>query len=869
MNHFLKQSLATNNNNSNGESSSGQNDVHTQDMGYNNSILTDVVDKQNIVKFADAQTLVAIEREADKDPTYDEVMVIDSSLSRFLERPRFLSYIPWTVGLGIASEILPWDLTGETTIINKLNGFQYFRAKLCIRILINGTPFHYGKLLVAYRNSFYKSDQPTLGSSQWAMQASTFPHVYLDASTNQSVELVVPFYFDQAYATISAAGQLPDMGHLHICSLEPLRVASATASSEISIQVFTRFIEPELIMPSAQAGRKSSKRRKPSGRKMDSGSIQRSEYQPNGVISNLASVASKIGTSLSDVPIIGGAMATAASIASGIGHFASVFGFSRPVNLTDTVIIKREPFGLLAATEGLDNSKKLTYDMKNELTIDPSTVGLGSTIDELSIAALVGREAFIKVVPWDTTNAVSIQLSEFHVSPSVAIAAAVTGGTSYTMVPVAHIASNFQYWTGTLIYRFQIAASAFHKGRLKFTYEPHGSPLSQDLNMAFSYIVDLDQTRDFEIEIPWGQQVPFLEVDPFTIGKIFINPEVPTAYDIDSYNGNLYCTVLTNLVSPDTVTASEISINCFMRAGEDFSFAQPHATNAGGIIRDISTLAPQADNDNQNAAVEGITITKLFDSETDVIDEKSLVFFGEKVVSMRSFLKRYVRNGTIAHRINHTSGTRFAFGDILGQMAPRVPGYTNTGYSKTIALERYNYAMMSPISWVAAAFSGSRGSIRHKLRVTPNGMDIKFASISRLDSLPDDRTSINVRIAGSSSLSTHTNSQMEEIDNTGQDYCSTGALMTAFDCSPSIEFELPFYSNLRFASVLQDKAGNATSSYVRSGWRLNYKAVLTATENGLQVNDFVAAGEDFTCFYYMAPPLVYIYTDLNPPSDPT
>ena len=143
---------------------------------------------------------------------------------------------------------------------------------------------------------------------------------------------------------------------------------------------------------------------------------QATDEYGTGPISRPAGIVAKAAGALSKVPGIGMyALATqmAASTVSGI---ASMFGYSRPITLADIQPYKPTYLGNMANTNVPDTSQKLTLDAKQELTVDPRVMGLGST-DEMTIKSIAQRESFLTQFGWAVSDSAETLLWNSEVSP--------------------------------------------------------------------------------------------------------------------------------------------------------------------------------------------------------------------------------------------------------------------------------------------------------------------------------------------------------------------------------------------------------------------------------------------------------------------
>ena len=133
-----------------------------------------------------------------------------------------------------------------------------------------------------------------------------------------------------------------------------------------------------------------------------------------------ATVLTGMATKLTDTPVIGKWARATAIGAGAVKNIASLFGFSNPAIIDKQCMMTQNQLGRMCQTSGEDPVVKLSLDPKNELCIDPGTVGLGSD-DEMSFMNIAQREGLIYSFPWTTTGDQSDgHLFGTRVSPSVA-----------------------------------------------------------------------------------------------------------------------------------------------------------------------------------------------------------------------------------------------------------------------------------------------------------------------------------------------------------------------------------------------------------------------------------------------------------------
>lgn len=639
------------------------------------------------------------------DPTVRQAMPPRADLGDFLSRPVLIKQVSWNVGSALIDQFYPWELWREQDAVQrKLNNFAFFRGKLVIKAVINGTPFHYGKIMMSYEPFHSRSGLYTFSVTNNTdghfitemIKKSQRMNVKLDPMSDTTGCLCLPFLWPDNQLAVAEAvsASWTEMGIVHLSSMVPLRVTSTTTDS-VTVSIFAWVEDVELSVPTSALV--------PQG--------EEDEYEEQmGVVSAPAAAVAKAAGWLESIPVIAPfAMATRIG-ATAVSRIASIFGYSKPALITSVGRMRRQPCGEFAHTSGADNVIKLTMDPKQEVTVDPRVVGLGDD-DEMLFKHLFERESYFTYFEWETSDNPNHELFWSEVYPKVGFIFDETNfGYVNTMSTVGFAAGPFQYWSGTLIYRFEIMASQYHKGRMAFFWDPFGytTVTNAEFNTNYAKILDLEESRNIEIAISYAQPQPYLgdtaqpkEINHYKLP--FVGGSLPSGANV---NGAFRITVLNELVAP--VTDATVRVNVYVRAGEDFevrapydhythniTYRRPHGPPALAgpspnlqpqgsrdeevpeiisvfmdfqrnawcveyklhgetFVNDIPLtvlesvkenfqLRPQAEDDikNQNVPDSAVKSTDLIDSPMPNYELKSAVFFGDPVISLRSILKRY------------------------------------------------------------------------------------------------------------------------------------------------------------------------------------------------------------------------------------
>jgi hypothetical protein len=601
----------------------------------------------------------------------------------------------------------------------------------------------------------------------------------------------------------------------------------------------------------------------------------------DGPVSRPMGILARAAGTLSSAPIIG-AYAKAAQIgATATSAMAQLFGYARPIDLTVPRKFIPNFFGNIANAMSEDSAIKLTLDPKQELTVDSRTMGLGGD-DEMTLKSIAMRESYYVQFPWTVASSPEDLLFTSKVTPIVWDEIVIDDNTEYHLPACAFAALPFNKWRGTMKFRFQIVASAYHKGRLKVVYEPF-APLSNEYNTNFTHIVDLAKQRDFSVDIGWGQPTPFCNTSPTVSVDLPYSTStpitVPSVLNRD-FNGYISVYVVNELTTPNSDINNDISINVYVAMCDDFEVVEPTPDNIALYSVFPEPLVPQSaqlemqsgDEMNQvdhpmkhpdgdmnededkpmDIPVQHTIAPKLSDS-----DKTLDVFFADPVTSFRQVLKRYNYHTTYVPVSNGPQYFSVRLMDF-----PYYRGYDPDGFYSTLTNESYTYARTTLLNYLTPAFGARRGGLRWKAMMNHTSAQLAQGTVSRI---PSGRYSgFNIQstplfYTGDTTIGERTQQYIDNVDSS-----LTGSHATFSRYNPNLEYELPFYDFARFhpakriTSFPQTKLmGAHTLSCIG-----NYGATDLA---GMAM--YCSTGEDFTLSFFLGAPVFYAYFD--PPAADT
>lgn len=837
---------------------------------------TPTTEKEQILSFKDQNASYTYAVDSAPDPTYGIADMGDDHLESFFSRPLNIASFEWAPTLSFYEEINPWSLYFENPrVINRINNFYMMRAKLHVKILINGNGFYFGKLLANYR-PLHLSDDLTLDRGLVPVDniaASQRPHVYIDPTDSTGGDLILPFVYPYNGLSIPLAAWR-EMGRLSIRELTPLKHSNG-ATTPITITVFAWAEDVSLSVPTNADSTALSNQC--TYELLDP---QADEYG-TGPISRPAAITANWMGKLRNAPVIGMYARATELAASAVSGIAQIFGYSRPAVLNDIVPYRPTYVGNMANTNMPDSTTKLSLDAKQEITIDPRTMGL-SGVDEMTIASIAGRESYLTSFTWTVDTAPRFAPGSFlwgsHVSP-VLWAEHINGTNREFHFPAcAFAALPFKHWRGTMNFRFQIVASSFHKGRLQISYDPFNRIGSQwELNTNYSRIVDIAEEKDFTVSIGWGSLHPYCEhLEPN--GTVLVQPpygpnttDVPSVNPVNQTNGFIGVKIINSLAVPDSLVDNDVTINVFVSMGDDFEVFNPSAQSlqpwtifpSEQLDTQSELLDCQSEMLDESVAEPSAPMNQQVDesmlASIDLTDGMSSICFGEKIVSFRQCMKRY--GYSTAYGLTDTGLLIYkrTCNDFFGYR-----GYDPQGIHSTAALQPYNYYKTDVLHYLTPAYTCRRGALRKKIQAVNIG---NFAlssiviedSIMRVTRTPQDDTftieqiPIDLSVSSSSGLTyTHT----ANLTNTW-----AGTHVTCTKGNPVLEVEFPYQQDKRF---LFGKQTDFSQDLGNQGYL--FEAIGRNDANTSTVwHEYTSIGEDYQlAFFTGAPVMYYALTDPLP-----
>lgn len=805
------------------------------------------------VHFSDLSYGDVTEFEAIKDSSFYDGEIPSAQISKFFERPILIKSYSWTSsGFSPSDNYFdPWTLfLNNTAIKYKLNNYSFASMRLHVKFVVNAAPFYYGARIASYQPLPTLSPHSNIveaGGSIGRIAASQRPNVWIMPQSNEAGEMILPFFYQKNWLPITSASEVAKMGRIYWTDVLALTSANGATTNGATVQVFAWASDVHLAGPTvalAMQGRDSP-----------------DEYGV-GPISRPASAIAVAAKYFTKIPWIAPYARATEIGASAVSKIASLFGWTNVPVIADAMPFKSLPFHSITSAHVSEPVAKLTLDPKGELTVDPVTVGLCAE-DELSIPYIVQKESYLTQATWATTSSPNTLLFQSYVTASMFQQSGASGGGTYTtdFTPMGHLSCMFNNWHGDIIFRFKVVCSKFHRGRLQITWDPVGdlytNGITATTNTSFTTIVDITDTTDISVRIPYLQAKPWLETC-----NVLTNFGAATPYQIGSFsalgatarsNGTITVRVLTNLSAP--IDVASVALLVFVKGAENLEFANPVDVNWNA-----STFAPQGKDESDEE-----TIVEF--GEDVLLPNRFKINYGEAVPSMRLLLRRASLVDVIPLNFLDVSNKQIMFATLGFHKYPPMPGFDTTngnssvkGWETTANTYKYMFTKMTPFNWMQACYVACRGGMRWHFNVDAQGKQpLHTMRVTRNNNDMSPYPATSAGWITTTQLTSASRSQLNYI-GTLLDAGISGQVLTNQLTQTSLSVELPQMNNNRFvtADPTFTYAGQAEDNTDRETY--NFTLMFKPQESTCAdyvVTRFAGIGTDFNFFFYLNAPRIY------------
>lgn len=770
----------------------------------------------------------------------DQVVIASGSeprrhtLEDILARPYVVATNTWSSAdlpnANLSTTVFPDALFQRPIVANKLNNFLLFRADVCVRIVVNTTPFMAGKLLCYFSPLGTVVGQRSVLNDHLPAKTA-FPHAILDAGVGNVVELRIPYV--NPYNHYRLTNDVNEMGTLYVDVFNALRSAAA---SSVTVTVFAWFENIDVGVPTAlplvvptlraQAGEAVVKTRQ-------------------GVLSDVTSKFASFSRSAEGLPIVGKAFPALTWMSDAATRTLSGLGLCKPSSVQTVAKYVNIPSNAYTNGEGVDEGTVLAV-MPSNLLQERNDV-FGSEIDEMDIKYVASRMCLLRQFEWTNSTPVG-SLSSWFVSPVKMDAKSVTVSSVvypyYEPHVLGYLSLAFDLWRGSLKYKVQVAKTAYHSGRLRIAYVPGGLESvagSYNLDLCYNWILDLRTSNEIEFEIPFTSVTPWLKCSIPVEGSGEANV-------LRTTGGILVVSVLNPLVSPNTVSGT-VDVNVWVSGGHDFELARPVLNKFKPI--DISNADPpalrvQAGEQQQSRGFNDfVPAAHMFDMTPANSVSLDAMTVGEAVRSLRTLIKRF---GIKWFGNLRVANNRLEIPNSFG-IAPFIEAQPTS-------------QLMTPLEYLSYLYRFYRGSFNFKAFVRSRTFNYTSGSLSLSVGESAQIRSVNELVTSPAFDIVLTESAIDF----GPTYGGAFTHTTFTDVNPTHEVNVPFYTGTGVLPIYGN--GIATSGGIITDvpatnyntLYLDYESSATQTPNSgesrARLEIWQAGGDDMQFGWLVGPPRI-------------
>jgi hypothetical protein len=562
-------------------------------------------------------------------------------ITTFLEKPVVLQagFLSTTdvVGTNLMAKNLPQDgFVTSPIYLDKLKGFLGWRGDIEIRWQINGNRFQQGRYMMVWVPTGGSPTQ-TVGTglmlaahTNTLVQRTQLFRVELDVNCDTEGQMCIPYTSSMNFVPLASipgnSGVVPYLGMLGQLLLYPYSPLVAPAGSNtVAYTVWISFKDNQFIGPTVP---QSAKMFKSSKRGKSSTEIEQQKANIGPIQSAMIKISSATSY-LSPVPMIRDYAQGLGWAADVVGNVASVFGWSKPLNLAPIHRVHRAVLPWFGNVDAADQSEPLSLSAKNQVAVMPGFSG--TDVDELAFSSFVTIPAWVQTVTWSESATAGTSLVQFNNTPISFLQNRVTasGDTITDFTPLAFVANYFTQWRGSIVYTIRFVKTEFHSGRLCVAFQPieyyngsgppSGLPFTPYLHRE---IIDIRECNEVSFTVPYLSSSPYR-----------------TTHGAQTSTGAFLVYVVDPLVAPATVSPN-VTMLFEVSGGADVQFAIPYAsplTLYTGAVPQSGRMFGQPKPQADNCELVSGTLGSSTVLPGGTLNEEACI--GEHVSSFRTLLK--------------------------------------------------------------------------------------------------------------------------------------------------------------------------------------------------------------------------------------
>lgn len=819
------------------------------------------------------------------------------SLGNFLSRPQMIYNQQIDAGFAYRIPAL-FILLSNTRVRDKIRGYAYLNAQLHIKATVTSSPLNSGAIHVALcpwqttdtgRGRLANSAEDDLLTHA---QMSQLPNFVMDLGTERGGEISMPIICPTNGLNITKQDQIRDAFTLHFRTLiTPQKPPNHNSISTMNIYAW-------LTDVSLTGTTLSSELPGPQG----------DEYQRDSADIPPASDMSFRDAMMASTKKFVGKAADLAGDAA-----LATLGLSQPVQPAGPMTVIPRTSTNLANYNSEQHIDSLAGDIKNQVPIGTKELGF-EDIDHMSLDNILDRWGLMAsyVMPTNDGN-FSFPIYSIPVHPLGCTEFTLGSQTNWSPIPVNVAALAFSKWRGTMVYKFHAVGSALLKGKIAIRHDVVGDYDNTTFGLSNTHalntvIWDLSTTREITIEVPWTSNLPFKPTGALQQGLRVITSTTIFFGANQTHNGALYLSEVSP-VSDGELGSVGILVYAKGKKGMVFGDLRPILANYtfAGINNGTSGI-PEPQGSEEQKIPYGIMIDESgfpvifeynalsvqymntlqsrnqqqkeedFKSPQAFISNKSLdtsvftgedpnsrvtiniagldqrsedddamasICLGEKYFNIRQVIKRYTMNWVR----NATFVNSRAYYFIRIPDRPLIKGWQGSlSINTDPSNKKCVYARDSFLSFYSCCFLGYRGSFNHKVLATASTSGQEFV-IHVARTTPG--FSEGYQVWNYSTLNTSASAITSTVD------FRSGGILNSSLVNPLVEYNTPYQSRAKF-SWAKDITPYLLKDTDDGGYDGSWHQI-RVTSNGttgkyVSIEKYVAAGDDFSLFFYMYAP---------------
>lgn len=656
-------------------------------------------------------------------------------LADIMKRPVLVGVVPWSVAQGVAAGLTTFSypnvLSSAYMQANVLSIMTYLRAGLRIDVLVNGTPFHQGRLIGAW----YPSPRGTFSVplSNDRMQLTTANHMKISAETSETASLIIPY--NNVYSMWTRFRTM-SIGTFSLQVLNPLFVGTGGAS-QVEVSIYISMIDPQLHVPISPVDAFLY------GDSLCDAMDRVLPYSSNlhaqsdrGGISALIGAGKSAATAFAAIEtgnVVGAISEGISAVESIVEGIPKILGgnFDFPNEAQFPVMMVRQTIPNPALGVGQDSSREMNLYPHTHHAV--SGLVAGTDADDMDLLQLVQRPCLYTTLTWTAAMNSAANLLSQSVGPAWFANSTSNPGTSvasfsYSSSWLSFVANSFALWRGSIRFRLEFIGAEFLSGRLLVVFVPMQTALPTQPTLLSTvmqsphYVWDIKETHELIVDCPFNVSTPWLNV-----AGANITPDTNSVANYETASGRLYIYVLNQLVGNPSISPNA-QINVWVSGGPNIDFRKPkieRGTYLQARQHYPSVLHAESDNAGSSISQKKVKEAKaiVLQFGDSIVATPELPFLGERC-SLKDMLRRSTRvlSLTVPVSASNSWGISLPVTPFLESLVNSTnPLYSSGGNDFCLA--------QSYLSYYNSAFRYWSGKIRYNIVVSSQSSSVAPAHV--------------------------------------------------------------------------------------------------------------------------------------------